>query len=43
MGNIIYKVVIREITEARIVRESSGGIFKEEKSYGICIMVSSIL
>jgi hypothetical protein len=31
MGNIIYKVVSREIEKERLVRDSSGGIFGEEK------------
>jgi hypothetical protein len=31
MGNIIYKVVSREITKDRVVRYSSRGIFREEK------------
>jgi hypothetical protein len=30
MGNIIYKVLSREIKKERLVRDSSGGIFVEE-------------
>jgi hypothetical protein len=29
--NIIYKVVSREITKERLAKDSSGGIFVEEK------------
>jgi hypothetical protein len=31
MGNIIYKVVSREIGKERLVRETLGGIFGEKK------------
>jgi len=31
MGNIIYKVVRREIANKRLVRDSLGGILVEEK------------
>ena len=31
MGNIIYKVVSREIAKERLNRDSSGRIFREEK------------
>jgi hypothetical protein len=31
MGNIIYKVVSREIAMERLVRDSLGRIFREEK------------
>jgi hypothetical protein len=31
MGNIIYKVVSREIGKERLVRETLGGIFREKK------------
>jgi hypothetical protein len=31
MGNIIYKVLSREIAKERLVRDSSRGIFREEK------------
>jgi hypothetical protein len=31
MGNIIYKIVSREIEKERLVRDSSGGIFIDEK------------
>jgi hypothetical protein len=31
MGDIIYKVVSREITKERLIRDSSGGIFREDK------------
>ena len=31
MGNIIYKVVSREVTKERLVKDSPRGIFGEEK------------
>jgi hypothetical protein len=31
MGNIIYKVVSREIEKERLVKYSLGGIFEEKK------------
>jgi hypothetical protein len=31
MGNITYKVVSREIAKENLIRDSSGGIFVEEK------------